>query len=119
MLNYSVVITLKNNTAKEIEDKLRASFGDGIVDEIHVSESGTSAACYNACKANNHFGCVHWTDEDLQNKFHELKVSITAEVLHTVKSSYLLRHIDDRMVELGWEIIEEAIGDIQPSEFRL
>ncbi len=51
MLDYSVVITLENNTAKEIEEKLRVSFGDGIVDEIHVSESGTLAACYNAWKA--------------------------------------------------------------------
>jgi hypothetical protein len=113
MPNYSVVIKLKNQTKMGIESKLRAAFEDKSVEELHIIEAGMLLDCYYTCRSNNHFGCVHWTDEDLQSKFRELGIPVSEEILDVVKSSYLLRHIDDRMIELGWEIIEEAIVDAQ------
>lgn len=113
MANYSAVITLKGHTEKQIEDKLRAAFGASIVDEVQISESDPGIGCYYFCRSNNHFGCVHWTEEDLRTKFDELQIPITREMLDVVKSSYLLRHIDDRMVEVEWEIVEQAIADAQ------
>ena len=64
-----------------------------------------------AFRENGHFGCVHWTDQDLRNKFDELRIGFTPAALDAVKCTHTLRHIDDRMIELGWNLIELAILD--------
>lgn len=111
--DYSVVISLRNLTKREIQNRLRAAFGTNFSAKAVIAGAGSLAACYKACGSAAHFGCVHWTEDDLQSKFKELGVPMTAEILDLVKSSYALRHIDDSMVKAGWEVIEQAIVDAQ------
>lgn len=110
MRDYSVVIRLQGQTKGQIESRLRAAFGDA-AEEAQIIEAGKLVDCYEACRVNGHFGCVHWTDEDLLSKLGELNSRVTTDVLDAVKSGYALRHVDDRMIELGWMLIEQAILD--------
>lgn len=113
MSDYSVLISVNYLTKKEIRHKLRTAFGTSVSIEAVISKSGSLAACHKTCMSAAHFGCVHWTDEDLQSKFKQLGVPATEKILNLVRSSYVLRHIDDSMVRIGWEVIEQAIVDAQ------
>ena len=113
MSGYPVVIYVKNLTKREIQNRLRSAFGANISETPIVNNSGSVAACYQTCTSAGHFGCVHWTDDDLQIKFKELGVPMTQQILDLVRSGYVLRHIDDRMVRAGWEVIKEAIVDAE------
>ncbi len=111
MPNYSVIITMQGNTRREIRNRLQTALGSTIAQDAQIMEPGVLLSCHEACRVNDHFGCVHWTDEDLRTKLRELKVPITTEMLDSMRASYALQHIDDRMIELGWEVITQAIFD--------
>ena len=118
MSAYLVVISIRNLTQREIQARLGAAFGANFYTEPVIKKSGTLSACNQTCISAAHFGCVHWTEDDLHRKFNKLGIPITKEALDHVKSSYLLRHIDDSMVEVGWEVIEQAIIDSQSDNPR-
>ena len=60
------------------------------------------------------FGHVRWTDDDLQGQAQEvLGRTLTKRELEQVKSSYYIRHIDDTMIEAGWENIRLAVQELQ------
>ena len=109
MSDYSLTVRLSGFTREQVKRKLRTAFGSAAAQEAKIVNADTLPAYYEACRANSHFGCVHWTDEDIKLKLRDLKIPKTLRIIGTAKSSYALRHISDRMVELGWEVIEEAI----------
>jgi hypothetical protein len=109
MSNYSLTVRLSGFTRAQIRRKLRTAFGSATAQEAQLITDGTLPDYYEACRANGHFGCVHWTDEDINSKFRDLKIPKTLRIADAVKRGYALRHIADRMVELGWEVIEDAI----------
>src|SRR5262245_29803547 len=113
MPDYFVRITLKAQNASEVRKELRATFGASVAKEANVALSTELPDYYQACEANDHFGCVHWSEEDLLSRLEELKIEATPEILDDIKSSYAVRHIADRMIEHGWEAIEQAIAEVQ------
>jgi len=61
----------------------------------------------------NHFGVVIWSREDIRSKFVEANsAQPTSKQIQAILDTYQCRHIDDRMVENGWEVIEDAIRDV-------
>jgi hypothetical protein len=109
MTNYSVIINVAGKSKKQIKDGLVAAFGDAIGREAEIVRVGEKIVSYDECRVLGHFGCVHWTDEDLNLKLEELNFAATPQLVTALKSGYVLRHIDDRMIERGWEVIEQAI----------
>lgn len=118
MPSYSVVIRLSGNSKKRIKSMLRTAFGNVVAEEALIVEPGDMVA-HEVCRVSGHFGCVHWADEDLQAKLEELNFPVTRAALDTLKVGYGLRHIDDRMVERGWEVIEQSILDAEIPETNL
>jgi hypothetical protein len=119
MPNYSVTIRLPGHSRSQISSKLRAAFGNALAQEAQIVNIRTPPDYYEACQANNHFGCVHWTDEDINSKLRDLKIPQTLQIVDAAKNSYALRHIGDRMVEFGWEVIEEAILEAARSKGQI
>lgn len=109
MSEYSVIVRLQGFTRAQIKRQLRTTFGSAVEREAQIIKIGTPPDYHEACRANNHFGCVHWTDEDIEAKLKDLKIPKTLQIVRVAKNSYALRHISDRMIEHGWEVIEQAI----------
>lgn len=101
MSDYSVTVRLQGFTRSQIKGRLEAAFGSPAAQEAQIVATGTLPDCYEACTANSHFGCVHWTDEDIEIKLRDLDIPKTQQIMASAKSAYALRHISDRMVELG------------------
>jgi len=106
---YSVIIELSGPTALEITGRLQSAFGDEAATSAKIIPSGQAHLLWDSCDKVGHFGCVHWTDDDVISRFEELGVAATQDLLQEVKIR--IRHIDDGMTELGWEVIESAIRD--------
>jgi len=119
MSNYFVTVRLSGQTQSQIKDRLRAAFGSAVAQGAQIVNMRTVPDYYEACRANSHFGCVHWTDEDIKSRLKDLRVPKTPQIVNAAKSSYALRHIGDRMVELGWEVIEEAILEAQVDRVKV
>ena len=111
MGDYFVRMKVTSTSASDVRERLRAAFGATALKESSVTSSSELPNYFEACKANDHFGCVHWTEEDLASKLRELNIPPTPEIIDDVQSSYAVRHIEDRMIERGWEAIEEAIAE--------
>lgn len=109
MSDYSLTVRLSGFTRAQIKRELRTAFGSAAAQKAQIVNAAMPPDYYEACRANSHFGCVHWTDEDIKIKLRDLKIPKTLRIIDAAKSSYGLRHIGDRMVELGWEVIEDAI----------
>jgi hypothetical protein len=58
----------------------------------------------------NVFGIVMWSDTDIASQLREDGLPDTRENINTVRQSYHARHISDRMIEHGWEVLEEAVS---------
>jgi len=112
MRSYSVTIELSGISKKQIKSRLKAAFSSEIAQGARIAKAGVIDESFDTCRALGHFGCVHWTDDDLKARLEKLNVPVTAEVLINLKISYSVRHIDDMMVETGWEVIEDSILDI-------
>jgi hypothetical protein len=113
MPDYLVLITLSGKNESDVREQVHAAFGAAVAEEVSIALSTGSSNYYQACEANDHFGCVHWTDEDLFTKLTELEIEPTPKIIEDVKSSHALRHIADRMIEQGWYSIEQAIAEAQ------
>lgn len=111
MTKYSVMVTIESPSRTYIEHQLRRAFGDTVVKSAQIAKSEAMTICHEACRNSDHFGCVHWTEQDLRGKLKERGVPITSDVLDALRATYALRHIDDRMIESGWNAIEQAIED--------
>jgi hypothetical protein len=107
MPEYSVAIKLNGHDPVQIARRLEAAFGSVVAEEAKITVWGQPNFYEDPCKAMGHFGCVHWTDDDLEGRFQRLNIAVTPELLTEVKER--VGHIDDGMVELGWEAIESAI----------
>lgn len=107
MSEYSVTIKLSGRNPVQIVRKLEAAFGRVVAQDAKIVGWGQPNYYDDPCRAMGHFGCVHWTDEDVESRFEELDVPITPKLLEGVKDR--IRHIDDGMTEVGWEAIESAI----------
>jgi hypothetical protein len=110
MPRYLVTIALSGRSPSDIKKKVSTAFGPSVAMRSSVTAVG-ELPIYDLCRSNDHFGCVHWTDEDLVARLKELKTKATPELLDSIKSTYACRHVADRMIETGWEIIDEAIAD--------
>lgn len=99
MPEYLVMITLSSKNESEVRKQVYAAFGAAVAEGASVALSTELPNYYQACEANDHFGRVHWTDEDLLTKLTELKIEPTPGIIEDVKSSYAVRHIADRMIE--------------------
>lgn len=113
MPDYLVKITLRGESPLEVKKQLRSAFGASVARRSKVTFPDRLPEYYEACRANDHFGCVHWTEDDIENKLRELEIPITPAMIDDIKSSYAVRHIEDRMIERGWEAIVEGIGEAQ------
>jgi hypothetical protein len=111
MPEYSVKITLSGRSRPEIQRILRNRLGRAVAQQARIVRADTPPEYDAVCLENGHLGCVHWTDEDIRNKLEELGIGVTPSILDAAKCTYALRHIDDRMIELGWDLIELAIRD--------
>lgn len=107
MPGYSVTIRLSGRNPVEIVRKIEAAFGNIVAQEAKIADWGQPNYYDDPCRAMGHFGCIHWTDNDVESKFKELNIPITPELLNDVKDR--IRHIDDGMTEVGWEVIGSAI----------
>jgi|tagenome__1003787_1003787.scaffolds.fasta_scaffold19390907_1 hypothetical protein len=116
MPEYSITIKLNGRNPVEIVRMLEAVFGSGVAQEAKIVDWGQPNYYDDPCRTMGHFGCVHWTDEDVEGRFQELDVPITPTLLKGVKDK--IRHIDDGMTEVGWEVIESAILDAADAESR-
>jgi hypothetical protein len=119
MSNYSLTVRLSGFSRAQIKRNLRTAFGSAVAQEAQIVDAGKLPDYYEACRANRHFGCVHWTDEDIKFKLRDLKIPKTLRIIEAAKSSYALRHIGDRMVELGWEVMEESILDAARNRLKV
>lgn len=109
MPEYCVTIKLSGRNPVQIVRKLEAAFGSVVAQHATIVGWGQPNYHDDPCRAAGHFGCIHWTDDDVESRFQELDVPITPELLDEVRDR--IRHIDDGMTEVGWEIIESAILD--------
>jgi hypothetical protein len=99
MPDYSVTIMLSGRDPEQIVRKLEAAFSTAVAQEAKIVGWGHANYCDDPCQAKGHFGCIHWTDDDVESKFQELSIPITPELLNEVKDR--IRHIDDGMTEVG------------------
>jgi hypothetical protein len=107
MPDYLVTITLSGKSRGQIASYLETEFGSVVAAQAMINERKQANYCDKPCQTRGHFGCVHWTDDDLESRFAKLDIPATPELVKEVKDSIL--HIDDCMTELGWEVIEHAI----------
>jgi hypothetical protein len=63
--------------------------------------------------SDNVFGLVMWSDSDIASQLNEQGLEETPQNIRAVRESYHARHIDDRMAEHGWEILEEAVSEVK------
>src|SRR5579872_417797 len=106
MREYSVTITLAGRNRSDIKRRLRSALGASVAEQCKFVTPEQLLSYYEQCEANDHFGCVHWAEEDLITKLKELNIKATPERIDDIKSTYAIRHIADRMIERGWEVIE-------------
>jgi hypothetical protein len=59
------------------------------------------------------FGVTMWADDDIRSKLQEYEVPDTPENVEKVRHSYYGRHIDDRMVECGWNVLEQGVFELK------
>lgn len=118
MPEYSVTIALDGRNRSDIKKKPSTALGPSAAMRSKIAGAGELPSYPDSCRTNDHFGCVHWTDEDLVTRLKELKVKATPELLDSIKSTYAVRHVADRMIERGWGVIEEAIADAIPTRAK-
>jgi hypothetical protein len=58
------------------------------------------------------FGVVMWTDDDIKSLLEQKNLPSTRENIARVRASYFGRHIDDQMVEHGWEVLEQGVLEL-------
>lgn len=104
---YSVTIQLEAANAFLLLRELERVFGAVVAGDARVIRTGEPDYFDDPCRRLGHFGCVHWTEDDLESRFATLNILSTPELLRQVKEN--LRHIDDEIVEVGWGIIESVI----------
>ena len=113
MADYSVRIKLSGSSPSEVYRQLRSAFGTAVARQAVITGWGSVNLYHDHCRELGHFGCVHWTDDDIESRCVELGIPADPILLKQVKAS--TTHIDDGMTELGWEVIElailEAVGD--------
>ena len=113
MSEYFVRITVNGTSPSHVRKQLRAAFGASVAKQSRIDLSGELPDFFAACQADDHFGCVHWTDEDLVTRLGELQIQASPEMIDSIKSSRAVRHIADHMIEHGWDAIEMAISEAQ------
>ena len=59
---------------------------------------------------NGYYFIVRWCDNDIAEALGEYGVEATESNIEEVKMR--CRHIEDRMIESGWDVIESAIQDM-------
>lgn len=107
MPDYSVTIKLRGSSPSHVHRQLRSSFGTAVARQAVITSWGYANLYHDQCRELGHFGCVHWTDDDIESRCLELGIPADPELLKQVKAS--TSHIEDGMTELGWEVIESAI----------
>jgi hypothetical protein len=56
------------------------------------------------------WGIVTWCDEDIATALERAGAHVSPANLKAVREHFLVEQIDDRMTEVGFDLIEEAIG---------
>jgi hypothetical protein len=56
------------------------------------------------------FGVAMWSDEDVSSALREAGVPVTPANVRSIRSSHYGRHIQDYMIERGWELLEVAVS---------
>jgi hypothetical protein len=85
------------------------AFGREIAQQAKIVEWQEQNYYDDPCRARDHFGCVHWTDDDIVSRFQTMNIPVTPELLKKAKNN--IGPIDDAMTEVGWEVIEYAIHE--------
>ena len=55
------------------------------------------------------FGLAMWSDADIQSVLRDNGLPETRENIRGVRNSYYGRHIQDHMIERGWELLQQAV----------
>jgi hypothetical protein len=56
------------------------------------------------------FGIAMWSDEDVASALRDAGVPDTPANIRAIRSSHYGRHIQDHMIERGWELLEVAVS---------
>lgn len=77
----------------------RTSTGTGLVAQLRRSDDV--------------FGVVMWNNDDVASQLREQGVPDTPENIWAVRDSYNGRHIDDRMIEYGWGVLQGSVWELK------
>jgi hypothetical protein len=58
------------------------------------------------------WGILSWNDGDIIEALEDAGVDPSPANIKAVREHFYVQHIDDRMTEVGWAVIEEAINDL-------
>jgi hypothetical protein len=92
--------------ANEVEDAMKPTEKDDAIEE-RVRELCSELEHLGRC------GIVTWCDEDIVTALERSGADQTPENIKAVREHLYVECIDDRMTEVGFAVIEEAIGDLQ------
>jgi hypothetical protein len=62
------------------------------------------------------FGVAMWCDADIASQLRAEGIPDTSENIEAVRESHYARHISDRMIEHGWEILELAASTLEQNQ---
>ena len=80
----------------------------GHATEVHAAHDGGNVY-RSAVRPDPTWGRAAWCDEDIGNELEEQDIEPTKELIEAVRDR--CGHIADVMVEVGWEVIYEAIHE--------
>jgi hypothetical protein len=61
------------------------------------------------------FGLAYWCDDDVRTALKRAGIDpdrVTDTEMESIRETYYCRHIDDVMVEHGWDAIEQAVQEV-------
>jgi hypothetical protein len=61
--------------------------------------------------ADDCWGIVRWCDEDIELQLKEHGITPTPGIVDDIRTSSPVRHIQDSMIDDGWNVIDYAISD--------
>ena len=88
---------------------------DAPLSATHGSERGNIFKPLVLLKGETHrktWGQVAWCDEDIETALQNKDHTPTPELVAAVKDTWPVRHIDDSMVEFGWDRIYAGIREV-------
>lgn len=112
-----VIFNGKGGVVEEVkyEGYLKVKLDDGETVDASSRELKHADGEY-AEKPEEWFGTVRWCEEDLKNSLERLEVPVTEENIRKVRKMCEHHSFTDQMVEAGWDIIDQFVGELKDGE---